>query len=343
MSTKFLSLRFLKIIIAGAVLIGIFFGLSLMVSSSVSAGNPRRAIPSLKHSDVVFMYQAKPEIYKIYGGTFLAWGGHPRSIADIDSFKDRVEKTQSIGVRYAAGIGWLTEVAGLIDFAPDFLDAVCVNLKGERLTVPWLWDHKHKGHPFYLFLDIHPVFKAFIERNTRWSMKAKPDAFHIDDLLGSSAIGASGSGGACFNEPYIIGFRKFMKENVPADSLKFYNIGDPDTFNYADFLRNRSDRPLWDYYCRYTLKSSIAVVQWLQEIVRDELGYDIPMSGNAAYSSWRHLPFATILDYLSCEVHEDAEHGLTGAPLLDYKIAEALRQTNCSDWIWWRMGIRQSA
>lgn len=290
----------------------------------VYADGPCKTIPSLKKSDVVFMYRAKPEDYKAYRATYLGWGGHPRTKAGIDSFSQRVKKTQSIGVRYAAGIGWLTEAAGFIDFAPDFLDAVCLSLEGEKITVPWLWDHTHKGHPYYLFMDIHPSFKAYIERNTRWSMKAKPDAFHIDDLLGSCAIGASISKGGTFNKEYITGFREYLKHNVPKDSLAAYGISDIDNFDYASFLRSRTDRALIDYYRLYTLKSTISVVSWLKEVMRDELGYDIPLSGNAAFSSWRHLPFAPVLDYLSCEVHEDAQHGLTGAPLLDYKLSEAL-------------------
>ncbi len=307
-------------------LAGVLAVFSAMGVESLHGGEFGSSIPALKKSDVVFMSRADTSVYREYGATFLGWGGYPRSEAEIDSFVQRVQDTQTAGVRYAAGIGWLTQAAAYMDFAEDFLDAVCVNLEGERITVPWLWDHSHKGHPFYLFLDVHPSFQAFLERNTRWALRAKPDAFHMDDLLGSAAIGAANSKGGTFNREYITGFREFMKESVPRDSLNVYGIKNIDAFDYAEFLRHRSDRALIDYYNRYTLKSTIGVVEKIRDIMNEELGYAIPLSGNAAYSDWRHLPFAPYLDYLSCEVHEHAGDGLTGTPLLDYKIAEAFNK-----------------
>src|SRR6476619_3171764 len=53
----------------------------------------------LSRSDVVFMYQADPDIYQRYGATVLAWGGTPTPAA----------LSAASGIKFFGSVGMVTE------------------------------------------------------------------------------------------------------------------------------------------------------------------------------------------------------------------------------------------
>ena len=99
----------------------------------VLATGPRAHGAVLKQSDVVFMYQVKPEIYAAYGATVLAWGGKPTptSLADAN------------GVKFFGSVGMVTEFARYYERFPQTYEAgLCRDLEGKPVKVPWLYGFK---------------------------------------------------------------------------------------------------------------------------------------------------------------------------------------------------------
>src|SRR5512140_453943 len=77
----------------------------LPTSSPDAAGGE----PALKHSDVVFMYEAKADTYAAYGATVLAWGGEPTP----ESLK------AAVGAAWHGSVGMVTEFGAYHDRFPQ--------------------------------------------------------------------------------------------------------------------------------------------------------------------------------------------------------------------------------
>ena len=113
--------------------------------------------PALKHSDVVFMYASSEEAYKAYGATFVAWGG-----ADTE---ERVRWHHDLGVRCTGSMWCLTAGAKLIHERPEIRAACAVDIEGNPVEVPWLFDHTHEGTKSYFGCTNHPEFRRHLGSN----------------------------------------------------------------------------------------------------------------------------------------------------------------------------------
>ncbi len=71
---------------------------SRLIAGDPPAGAPRPGEPVLRHSEVVFMYAARPEDYKAYGATFVAWGGAET--------RERVKMHRDLGIRSTGSVWW---------------------------------------------------------------------------------------------------------------------------------------------------------------------------------------------------------------------------------------------
>jgi hypothetical protein len=93
----------------------------------------------LSRSDVVFMYQADRATYTKYGATVLAWGGKPTPES----------RAAAQGVKCFGSVGMVTESSSYHERFPQTYDlALCRDIDGNPVKVPWLTDHQHKGIPF---------------------------------------------------------------------------------------------------------------------------------------------------------------------------------------------------
>ncbi|MDP8245360.1 MAG: hypothetical protein P9L94_14845 [Candidatus Hinthialibacter antarcticus] len=328
------------------------FVISIVVlfSSLTSLSEER---PIIQASDVVFMYSAQdPAQYDAYQGTVVGWGGLTNSRDDdsVNRFQQRVNETTKRGMRYCGSINFLVDFAGYIDFAPDnFIEAVCRDLNGEPLRVPWLWDHTHKGHPSYWFCFNHPNFQAFLLDQTERACLAPIEGLHIDDYSGTSHC--SEFNGGCFCTYCMTGFREYMREKFTVDELKSMEILTIDDFHYGDFLESKGisaddfknkhwQCPLvhdFQDYQNEQMKIRIAAVYEYAETLR---GKPLVRSINSSASSPRTIIPHEIIDYFCGEIHQHAsEPSISVDPVFVYRMVESLknRQTATAsgqDWAW---------
>lgn len=309
--------------------------------------------PKVRASDVVFMYSSHtPSQYDTYQGTIVGWGGRPgsRSEESVRRFGERVEDAHKRNMKYCASVDFLVDFAGFIDYRPDsFMQAVCRDLDGNPLRVPWLWDHEHKGHPAYWFCTNNPDYQEYLRDQAQRACLASIDGLHIDDYSGSSACSAYNGG--CFCPHCMEGFRKYLGSEVSKEELKKKGVEDIETFDYAEYLKERGITaaqyknehwkvPLIEQFQRY---QNIEMKKRILDIYRTaetKEGKMLLRSINSSASSPRTLVPSPCIDYFCGEVPHDAS-SLAGPlhPVFVYKTVEALnrRQTATAsghDWAW---------
>lgn len=309
--------------------------------------------PTIKASDVVFMYSANPpSLYDDYQGTVCGWSGraHSRDPKDVESFKKTVDEVKKRGMRFCGSIDFLVDFAGYIDFAPQtFMDAVCRNLEGNPLQVPWLWDHKHKGNPPYWFCFNNPNFQKYLLDQAERACLAPIDGLHIDDYSGTSAC--SDYNGGCFCPFCMEGFRGYLKDRFSKDQIEQWGIENIDSFHYGeylkakgftatDFSRKREGDPLRKHFQDFQnekMKERISAVYEHAEKIR---GIPLVRSVNSSASSPRTILPSPIIDYFCGETdHAASSQRVLNDPIFIYRMVETLgdRQSATAsgqDWAW---------
>ena len=307
--------------------------------------------PVIRASDVVFMYAAgDPSLYDAFHGTVVGWGGRPRSRRpeDVERFRRRVEEAQGRGMRYCASVDFLVDFRGFIDFRPQtFSEAICRDLDGEPITVPWLWDHSYKGHPAYWFCTNNPDYRAYLRDQVERACLAPIDGLHIDDYRGTSACSAFMGG--CFCDHCMRGFREFLRERLSKEELRELGIEEIDSFDYREFLRSkgitaerfRRERcPLGDLFQEFQDRRVTELLREIFEYAERLRGKPLLRSVNSNASSPYALLPAPLIDYFCGEVDHRASTGeVPLEPILVYKLVEGLgkRQTATAsgrDWAW---------
>jgi len=309
--------------------------------------------PSIHASDVVFMYSTKsPKQYDDYSGTVVGWGGltNSRDQKSVQSFNDRVAEAQKRGMRYCGSVNFLVDFGGYIDFAPDnFKEAISLDLEGNALCVPWLWDHKHKGHPSYWFCSNNPTYQTYLLDQAERACLAPIDGLHIDDYGGSS--NCSSYMGGCFCIHCMKGFREYLKQNMSKQELKDHGINNINTFDYGEFLKSKGFsaddfkhkahtiplRGEFQDFQNQQMKIRITQVYEHAEKIR---GKALVRSVNSSASSPRTIIPSPIIDYFCGEIPQNASSKKVNAdPVFIYRMVEALgdRQTatgSGQDWAW---------
>ena len=278
----------------------------------------------MKHSDVVFMYPADPEIYEVYEATWVAWGG---------SSPERVREAQAIGIHYAASMWTLTAGAENLHKRSDLRDAVSKDILLEPIIVPWQWDHTYEGTPTYFGCTNNPTFREFSRDRVISAMQTGADGLHIDDHLGSA--GSFWHGG-CFCDFCVSGFREFLKAQNHQDELEKHNIR-IDDFNYRDFLRERvstrdeykkrrGELPLTELYWLYQVKSAAAFVLELRKLAEEVKGGPITCSANTGIQNPVHLVATFNLTHCVCEVdfRHSGKNPPDASPVIAFKLGDAI-------------------
>ncbi len=302
---------------------------------------------ALRRSEVVFMGPKDPEIYRAYGATMVSWGGHawkndPAAIADF--VKKRVEPAHALGMRYCTGLAFRTAFARMIDFDENFMQSVTRDLDGNPITVPWLWDHKHKGHPAYWFCTNAPGYRKFLRDQTRRAVVGDPEGLHIDDYAGTS-----GCPGGCFCPYCMKAFTEYLKQHAKPEELKREGIDSLEGFDYATFLRakgitaeqvrkKRWTVPLNGLYETFQIKASRDFVAEIKQYAEQLRGGPLLLSVNSSGTSAPSLVIAPVIDYFCGEVgHHASEEKVPNEPIFAYKMADALgKRVACtaSGWDW---------
>lgn len=302
--------------------------------------------PRIEASDVVFMYAPEPRQYDLYSGTVTGWGGRARSREGraLEQFLAQVDEAKRRKMRYCASVDFLVDFGGFIDFCPDrFMDSVCRDLNGKPLTVPWLHDHSHKGHPAYWFCSNSPDYRAYLMDQTERACLAPVDGLHIDDYRGTSACAAWNGG--CFCEHCLKAFREYLKR---AGKL---NASEAEKFNYRDYLlqqgitaeryrQNPWTVPFGAEFQRFQREAMMALVQQVYEKAERTRRKALLRSVNSSASSPEALLVEPLVDYFCGEVDHHAASGKVSVePLFVYRLVEAFnkRQTATAsgwDWAW---------
>ncbi len=287
---------------------------------------------AIRRSDVVFMYD-NPKVYEAYGCTALGWSGRQEA--------EHIRKAHAAGVkRFSCSVGFLTEFRRVIDFDPNHLDAACRNFSGEPYTVPWLWDHKHKGKPAYWWCTNSPLYRKYLFSRLEQVVKAGPDGLHVDDYRGTSGSVTWLAGGFC--KHCMAAFRKYLAANVSADRLAGLGIKDLATFDYRRFLidrgvkaedynRTRTRLPLMAQFHRFHVKAATDFVAEYHRRACELAGRPITLSVNSGLNDPQALAIAPHLSYFCCEVHHGASKRRPPThPVYVYKLADGLGRPVCS-------------
>lgn len=306
------------------------------------------ARPQIRASDVVFMYVPEPTQYDLYSGTVTGWAGRARSLQerDVQSFRTQVSEAQKRKMRYCGSVDFLVDYAGFIDFRPqDFMDAVCRDLDGSPLRVPWLHDHSYRGHPAYWFCSNNPHYRAYLRDQVQRACAAPIDGLHIDDYRGTFAC-ASWNGG-CFCEHCMRLFRDYLKRNrkMPLPTAQ------AEEFDYSRYLHERGvtaqkyrsqarEVPLRDLFLAFQQEQMMALVRETFEMAERLRGKPLLRSVNSGAHSAEAVVIEPLIDYFCGEVDHHASNGsLSPEPIFVYALVEALgkRQTATAsgwDWAW---------
>jgi hypothetical protein len=274
--------------------------------------------PILFRSDVIFMYQATPEIYREYGATVLAWGGTPsqKSLADAE------------GVKFFGSVGMVTEFSRYYERFPEtYEQGLCRGLEGKPFKVPWLTDHQHKGIPYWWCCTRQPQFRTYISERVQNTVKAGAYGVHIDDHLGTAgALFLDG----CFCDLCAAGFRsELQREPAPGVTNAAF-------FDYPQVLREWlavapgrkiHQHPLWQRWRAYQLRGAAEFMAELRALAARVAGRTVPMSANAGLLWGPHLNDYETLDFFSAEIdHHAPSRKLSETPVVAYRIADAVNR-----------------
>ena len=326
----------------------IFLSFIIMAAGSIAAERPQ-----IKASDVVFMYTpSDPAQYDAYQGTVAGWGGRAQSKSNdqVKVYEQRVNEAVKRGIRFCGSVDTIVDFGGYIDMAPDtFMNAVCRDLDGKPLQVPWLWDMKHKGQPAYWFCINNPDYMNYLRDQAERASLAPVDGVHIDDYGATSNCADYNHG--CFCESCIKGFREYLKKNLSNDQLKMKGIDDIGKFDYKAFLQEEGIRaiefssnnkriPLSKEFRDYQNGQMKAYIQGIYEYAEQLRSKPLLRSVNSSASSPRTLLPASIIDYFCGEIdHHAMSKSVSSEPVFVYRLVEAVgkRQTATAsgqDWAW---------
>lgn len=290
---------------------------------------PQRPI---RRSDVVFMYD-NPKLYEAYGCTVLGWAGWAKA--------EHIERAHKAGVRrFSCSVGFLTEFKRVIDFDENFLDAACRNFAGEPFIVPWLWDHKYKGHPAYWWCTNSPLYRRYLLHRLEQTMAVEPDGLHIDDYRGTSGCVTWRAG--CFCRHCMAAFREYLRAHVPKEKLAKLGIEDLETFDYRQFLldrgvkpgeynKRRARLPLAAEFYHFQVMANNAWVAEYRRRAEALRGQAVGLSVNSGLNNPHALVIAPELSNFCCEVwHGAAKRRPATHPVTIYKLGDGLDRPVCS-------------
>lgn len=284
------------------------------------------------------MYQADRASYQAYGATVVAWGGRPTPAS----------LAESQGAQFFGSVGMVTEFARFYERFPlTYAQALCRDVQGRPVKVPWLTDHQHKGVPFWWSCTQQPQFREYLRERVAETIRAGAHGLHIDDHMGT----AGGLWlGLCFCERCVEGFRFYLASLAASDRQRL-GVSDPASFDYRAVVarwmeeagaakRQPPQHPLWEHWTIYQCRAAAAFMEELRDLAARVAGRPVPVGANAGLLWPRHLADYKSLDLFSAETdHQAAQKRLSDMPLFAYRLADAVGRpyaatASGADWAW---------
>ena len=301
-----------------------FYGMALSLLLCVVTGAQEDFSKKqvLRHSEVVFMYAADEDAYRAYNATFVAWGGANTA--------EQVKRHHDMGIRCTGSMWCLTAGAENIHKNPSLRNACAVDIEGEPVEVPWLFDHTYQGTKTYFGCTNHPEFRSLCRQRVRHAMAGKADGLHIDDHLGTAGAAWWQGGGFC--DFCIKAFREYLKQHATTEQLEQASVLDIDTFDYrvlvrkyaktrGEYKKNQHRIPLMDLFLDFQATAAAEHTRQLGLLAEEVVGRPVLLSANAGIPNKAHVYVIKNLTHIVCEVNQNA---LAGVDKTDHAI-EAYR------------------
>jgi len=277
----------------------------------------------LRHSDVVAFGFANPDRYSKCGVTVIDWGEPPPVARPAgEAYRALLTRTRELGIRFNISVGFVTSIRRMMERCPAYAQAVCRDIDGNPLTVPWMWDafaNDGSGRRPYWFCTNSPLYRDFLRECICDALATKPDGLHFDDFAGTA--GTLQFNG-CFCDSCLRLFRDYLQLNFSGESLAKLGVTHPDTFNYAQFLkehgvrgvadysRRRETLPLYPEFKRFQMLAMVKTIRMMEAYAWKRSGRRLAFSVNGDPSSDRAIAVRELVGYYSCEVGmEPSEKG----------------------------------
>jgi hypothetical protein len=251
-------------------------------------------------------------------------------------------------VHYQSNIWFLTAWGNKLAADPEMLKAVCVDIEGKPIEVPWLTDLKQKL-PNYWGCTNAPYYRKYLHDQALAAVSGPVAGLHIDDHCGTAAC-ASYAGG-CFCEHCKTRFRRYLKERYTPQQLAALGVPEADSFDYAEYVRGFArtrkeyiDRrfriPLHMPFMDFQARAERQLVGEIRTACEAATGRPLSFSANCGLPWPLHLADYGHLDTLCGEIELRASAGRpSDTAHLAYKVADGVRRPLAStgsgwDWAW---------
>ncbi len=282
----------------------------LICAVSAAPSRGAEAEPVLRHSEVVFMYAASDEAYRAYGATFVAWGGAETPAA--------VQHLHELGLRCTGSMWCLTAGAENLHKDPKLLAACAVDIEGNPVEVPWLFDHTYQGTKSYFGCTNSPEFQKLCRERVRQAMSGKADGLHVDDHLGTAGAAWWQGGGFC--DCCMKGFRDYLKSHATKEQLQQAGVEQIDDFDYRTLVRKYATTraqykkvqhqiPLMDLFLQFQAEAAAEHTRQLGQYAAEVAGHPVLLSANAGLPDKAHTYVVKNLTHVVCEVGQNAWAG----------------------------------
>lgn len=307
---------------------------------------------SFHKSYISLMPEGEPENLQEFAPinpSVIAWGNDPIGYGlDTTSFSKRILAYKNMGIPLIASNVWMLTATNRYMFQhPEYQDAVCVDIAGDRIIPGWL-DSDYRGVKPWWGCTNNPLFRSLVRERAAVGIQSGANMLHLDDHLGTYAA-VSHSGG-CFCEYCMKGFNKWLATNFNKNELEKKGINDLDNFNYAKLVReagfltkdaylkgvNENKIPLRNSFLSFQRYEAAEFVHELGSMADSIAGKHIPLGVNSWNLDPVQLATSHYADYFSNEVQQYDVEDLI--PPFVYMLGNALHKPVFStgtgeDWI----------
>jgi len=265
--------------------------------------------PVLRHSEVVFMNAASEDAYRAYDATFVAWGGAEKA--------EQVKRHHDLGIRCTGSMWCLTAGAENIHKDPKLRAACAVDIEGNPVEVPWLFDHTYQGTKTYFGCTNHPEFQRLCRERVRQAMAGGADGLHVDDHLGTAGSCWHGGG---FCDYCMKDFREYLKSRATKEQLQQAGVERLDDFDYRRLVRKYATTrqeykkvqyqiPLMALFLQFHAEAAAEHTRQLGQLAAEAAGHPVLLSANAGLPNKTHTYVVKYLTHVICEVGQNAGAG----------------------------------
>jgi len=283
---------------------------------------------TLEHDDVVFMGAASdPAVYSEYGATVVAWGG-AHSLESVRKFRE-------MHIHSTGAMWCLTAKAEELHENADLREATARDILGERIVVPWLFDHTFEGTPSWWGCTNHPTFRAHIRKKVCEAMAGGADGLHVDDYLGTA--NSIWYGGGCYCDYCMAAFCRYLQKNSSSELLAQAGVDTFADFDYRDLVRKvaptrekclelQKKIPLYQEFMDCQLQLAAENVRQLGTLASEIVNRPVTLSANTGLPDLHNV---VVIPYLTHMVGESQYFARDGTKKLlnvveAYRMAETL-------------------